>query len=303
MEEFDYKYSYFDMPKSLVSVDGMKIVRGNIHNVRAKLMDHDICYKSVNGSDLRLRIMYPDSVEFDGKYPAVIHIQGSGWLKQDLRDHLLDLKQVVTAGYAVIIVEYRPAPDYRFPTQVEDAKSAIRFVAEHAEQLKVDTENLYLSGDSSGGHVALLCWATWNEATFNTEHKPLCHINAVIDLYGVVELYEIQNQLSALDHSSASCPSALLIGRKPNDDRMYADQASVLTYMLPEKTYAPLLIMHGNKDRTVPFEQSVMLYTKCRKLGLDAQFYCVDDADHGGSVFYCKDVLSVLISYLNEHRK
>lgn len=303
MAESGYKYSYWEMPKSSASVNGMKTVQGNIRNVRAKLLDHDICYKSVDGYDLHLRVMYPDSVDANERFPAIIHVQGSGWLKQDMRDHLLDFKQIVTAGYAVIMVEYRPTPGYRFPTQVEDAKSAIHYVAEHAEELCIDASNLFLSGDSSGGHTALLCWATWHEETFNTEHTPLCHINAVVDLYGVVELYEIQNQISALDHTTASCPEALLIGKNPREDRAFADQASVLTYMTQGKEYPPLLIMHGNKDRTVPFEQSVMLFSKCKELVLDAQFYCVNDADHGGSVFYCKEVLTVIINYLNEHKK
>lgn len=302
MTESGYKYSYWEMPKSNASVDGMQTVQGSIHNVRAKLLDHDICYKSIDGRDLHLRIMYPDSVDANGKFPAVIHIQGSAWLKQDLRDHLLDFKRIVTAGYAVIVVEYRPAPEYRFPTQVEDAKSAVHYVAEHAQELCIDANNLYLSGDSSGGHTALLCWATWQGEAFNTEHTPLCRINAVVDLYGVVELYEIQGQISALDHTTPTCPEALLIGKKPSDDRTFADQASVLTYITQGKDYPPLLIMHGNKDRTVPFEQSVMLFSKCKELGLDTQFYCVDDADHGGSVFYCEDVLNTIIGYLNKHR-
>lgn len=50
------------------------------------------------------------------------------------------------------------------------------------------------------------------------------------------------------------------------------------------------------------FKQSVQLYEQCKQQGVDAEFYCIDNADHGGPVFYVKEVLDIIVSFLEKHK-
>ena len=65
------------------------------------------------------------------KYPLVIHVQGSGWYKQDMNDHIFDFMPIVKAGYVYAIIEYHGAPEYKYPTQVDDVIKAIEYLKEN----------------------------------------------------------------------------------------------------------------------------------------------------------------------------
>lgn len=297
------KYNYETMPKSEARTKGMHVINGELNHIRARMEPEDIIYQRKNGKNLKLRLIYPDAVQMDKTLPLIIHIQGSSWFKQNLNDHIFDLKKIVTSGYILAIVEYLPIPEAVFPSQVEDAKTAVRYLYHHAEELGIDTENLFLSGDSSGGHTALICWATWESNVLDSSTEQLPSIRACIDLYGIVNFVTITEQQSAVDHAMNNSPDTLLLnGSIPSENHEVAEKASVPYYLKKTKQTVPLLIMHGNKDTVVPFEQSVELYEQCKQQGVDAEFYCIDNADHGGPVFYVKEVLDTLINFLDYHK-
>lgn len=299
---FGLKYSYEEMKKSTAIVEGMKIIEGDINNLRAKIST-DIIYCNRDGVNLKLRMIYPEHLDETKKYPLYFHVQGSAWMKQDLNNHILDFKDIVRHGFIVAIVEYRHSGIAKFPAQVIDAKNAMRYIMKHSDELKVDINNVFVSGDSSGGHISLLCWATWKNNKLDEEETDLCDVRGFIDFYGCVDLNTMGEQFSATDHNSIYSPEAILIGERPKDNPKLAEKASVPYYLNEESNDDPLLIMHGNKDRLVPFEQSVQLYELCKKYNKNAKFFAVDNADHGGSAFYCKAVIDEVIKYLDENMK
>ena len=296
---FELKYSYEDMKKSKAIVKGMKIIKGDINNLRTKI-NSDIVYCNRDGVDLKLRMIYPEYLDKTKKYPLYFHIQGSAWMKQDLNNHILDFKDIVAHGFIMAIVEYRHSGIAKFPAQVIDAKNAMRYIMEHSDEMQIDMNNIFISGDSSGGHIALLCWTTWKNNQLDESKEKLCDVRGFIDFYGCVDLNTMCEQFSATEHNSIYSPEALLIGERPKDNPELAAKASVPYYLNEKSNNDPLLIMHGNKDRIVPFEQSVELYELCKKYNKNAKFFVVDDADHGGSLFYCKAVMNVVIKYLDE---
>ncbi|NLJ18915.1 alpha/beta hydrolase [Globicatella sulfidifaciens] len=299
---FEFKYDYQTMPKSQATTSGMKNVQGDLDNIRAEIDAVDVIYRRKNGENLKIRLVYPDHLGRKEKYPLVFHIQGSAWFEQDLSSHILDFKEIVTTGYILAIVEYLPLPEATFPSQVEDAKCAMRYLEKHAEELRIDLDNIFLSGDSSGGHTALLCWATWNQNQLDVSTSQLPKIKGCIDLYGVVDFLTIADAVSGLDHDTDTSPVTLLLGGViPKNNPKLAAKASVPYYLAEDKIYEPLLIIHGNKDTVVPFEQSVQLYQECKDKHIQAEFYCVNDADHGGSTFYCQAVLNIIVDFLKRH--
>lgn len=301
-----YKYTYRTMPKSTAYTEGMQMLEGDTDSKRV-LLAGDVVYATKDGRDLHLRILRPQSVDGPDDntvYPVLMHVQGSGYLKQNMNDHLEDLKEIAAAGYVVAVIEYRDSTIVKMPGQVYDVKDAARYVAAHAEELRVDASRMYLSGDSSGGHAALMSWATWPVSGLVDEGQgELPAICAFMDFYGCVEFVELLKQESALDHSGAFSAEGFALGVPAGTPEAMerSIECSVLTYVKPEVNNAPLLVLHGNKDRTVPFEQSVMLYEAAKQAGKDVTFYCVNNADHGGSAFYCKAVHDTIINFLNTH--
>lgn len=295
--------SYETMPASKVTRDGIKTVLGDKDNISLKLMD-DVIYATKDGIDLKIRMIYPQSYKNMGdKLPIYCHIQGSAWFKQNLNNHIFDFVDIAREGYIIAIIEYRPSPDFKFPTQVIDAKDAVCYLYDNAEELRIDTNNMYVSGDSSGGHTSLLCWATWNSTQLMSAERKLPEIRAFIDLYGVVDLVSLAYYPSTTDHVSDNNPESLVLGYNPQTYPEKAKEASVLSYIDEMSNNSPLLVMHGNKDVLVPYEQSVELYDQCIKFNKDIVMYCVDEANHGGSMFFTPSTINIILDFIQKHKK
>jgi acetyl esterase/lipase len=87
--------------------------------------------------------------------PAVMFFHGGGFVLCDLDSHDRECRSLANqSGCAVIAVDYRRAPEHRYPAAAEDAYAATRYVAEHASELGIDASRMAVCGDSAGGNLA-----------------------------------------------------------------------------------------------------------------------------------------------------
>jgi len=87
--------------------------------------------------------------------PVLVYYHGGGWVIGDLDTHDVLCRQLCNlSGCAVVSVDYRMAPEHRFPLAVDDAMAATRWVRAQAQALKVDASRLAVGGDSAGGNLA-----------------------------------------------------------------------------------------------------------------------------------------------------
>lgn len=102
-------------------------------------------------SDIPVRIYTPEG---DGPFPLLVYFHGGGWVICDLDTHD-DLCRSLTngAGCVVVSVDYRLAPEYKFPAAPLDCYAATKWAAEHAAQLNGDPTRIALGGDSAGGNL------------------------------------------------------------------------------------------------------------------------------------------------------
>lgn len=92
------------------------------------------------------------------KAPCLIFFHGGGWVVGDLDTHDNMCRSLADAfGGAVIAVDYRLAPEHKFPAAVDDAFAAVQWIAENAAALGVDSGRLGVGGDSAGGNLAAVC--------------------------------------------------------------------------------------------------------------------------------------------------
>jgi acetyl esterase len=101
---------------------------------------------------LRIRHYRPSA---DVLMPVVVFFHGGGWVMGSIETHDVYCRQLAkAAGYAVISVNYRLAPEDKFPAGLEDAYAAIGWVSEHAAEIGVDARRIAVAGDSAGGNLA-----------------------------------------------------------------------------------------------------------------------------------------------------
>jgi len=101
---------------------------------------------------LRARIYRPDD---DGPHPGVVFFHGGGWVVGSVESHDPVCRVIAARSPCVVVsVDYRLAPESRFPAAVEDAWAATAWVAEHGAELGVDGTRIAVAGDSAGGNLA-----------------------------------------------------------------------------------------------------------------------------------------------------
>ena len=106
-----------------------------------------------DGGDLPIRSYRPPGAA--ERPPVIVYLHGGGWTIGDLETHDEPCRALAAGTGAVVIsVDYRLAPEHRFPDALDDAYAAVCFVADNADELGVDVERLVVAGDSAGGNLA-----------------------------------------------------------------------------------------------------------------------------------------------------
>jgi acetyl esterase len=108
---------------------------------------------------LRARLYVPEetqaATERGAAAPLVVYYHGGGWVAGDLSTHDQPCRLLArSSGASVLSVDYRLAPEHRFPAPVDDALAAFRDVVARAGELGIDPARVAVAGDSAGGHLA-----------------------------------------------------------------------------------------------------------------------------------------------------
>src|SRR2546426_1805771 len=102
-----------------------------------------------------VRLYRPKGVPTSTMLPALVFFHGGGWVIGDIETHDVLCRQLTAgAGISVVNVDYRLAPEHKFPAAIDDAWAATRWVAAQAARLGIDAGRLAVGGDSAGGNLA-----------------------------------------------------------------------------------------------------------------------------------------------------
>jgi len=105
--------------------------------------------------EIKLRAYRPRGAAADEILPALIYFHGGGWLLGDLDSHDTACRHYANgARCRVISVDYRMAPEHKFPAAVDDSVAATRWIIAQAAALKIDPARVAVGGDSAGGNLA-----------------------------------------------------------------------------------------------------------------------------------------------------
>jgi len=111
--------------------------------------------RNLSAGSIPIRVYRPAGVPDATRLPVLVFFHGGGWVIGDLDTHDTLCRQLTAeAGISVVAVDYRLAPEHKFPAAADDAWAATKWVVEHAAELGVDPGKLAVGGDSAGGNLA-----------------------------------------------------------------------------------------------------------------------------------------------------
>ena len=116
--------------------------------------ENDICIAGPSGP-IGLRIYQPEEREPDDDFPIVAVFHGGGWIVGDLDSHDNFCRYLCRHGLAIVVsVDYRLAPEHKFPAAVEDCFAALTWISNCSKTLGGSVQKLCVAGDSAGGNLA-----------------------------------------------------------------------------------------------------------------------------------------------------
>ena len=107
---------------------------------------------SLTGRDIPIRIYTPKG---QAPFPALVFYHGGGWVVGSIESHDAVCRELANLADCVVIsVEYRLAPEHKFPAAVEDSYESLEWVVSHSAELGIDPDRIAVGGDSAGGNLA-----------------------------------------------------------------------------------------------------------------------------------------------------
>jgi acetyl esterase/lipase len=212
-------------------------------------VEKDVVVGKDGGVELRCDVYRPPAGT--EKHMALLHLHGGGWARGSKDTLGPKLAPITARGYLSVALEYRLSGMAKWPAQLEDIKTAIRWVRANAGSLGIDAKRIATVGYSAGGHLAL-CAA----GAADTQ------LAACVAFYPVVELSK-ENVLALLP---------------PGSDDAAVRAASPLTYV--KAGFPPTIIFHGLADVTVPPESSERLLQELRRAGIPSELHTFAGVPH-----------------------
>ena len=224
-------------------------------------------------------VVYRPGPEWEGARPGLVLIHGGAWIcGAPVLKHWYG-RRLARLGYVAVAINYRKMPLHPFPACLQDAKAAVCWVRAHADSLGIDPARVGVLGDSAGGHLALLLAVTRPEDGF--EHgewdSVSSQVQAAVSLYGPADLSYYQHPTTYIRAGGAAAfYMRRFVGQRGPE--AFA-KASPISYV--HEGMCPVLLIHGTRDRLVPFEQSVAFRDRVRECGGEASLLPVDGKGHG----------------------
>lgn len=214
-----------------------------------------------------------------GRYPAVVQIYGGAWQRGAPGDDTVFATYLAVHGFVVFAIDYRHAPEWRWPSQIEDVRAALAWILAHGSEHDADASRVALLGRSAGAHLAML--AAYEESSRASAERSL-PIAAVVSYYGPVDLTDGYRNPPRPDPLDVRAIEAAFLGGTPDQvpDR-YRD-ASPVTYV--SRRVPPSLLIYGSRDHIVVSRFGAMLDARLRAAGATSVFLEIPWAEHAFDV-------------------
>lgn len=286
-------------------------------------------YKAVGNLEIKADVFRPDD---DVRRPVLLWIHGGALIMGNRAGITRQIKNpFLKAGYAIVSIDYRLAPETKLPQIIDDLRDAYTWLHDQGPRLfNVDTSRIAVAGGSAGGYLTLM-------TGFCVRPTPACLVSlwGYGDLVGdwyikPSEFYRKQPLVTkeeawkgvsgpplsddtnsrARRHFYLYCRQQGLWTKEVSgfDPAM---QDSALTPYCPVRNvikghYPPTLFIHGTRDTDVPYEQSVQMDHALASQGIEHKLISIPNAGHGigdGDPQQVAAAYAAALAFVNEHLK
>jgi len=246
-------------------------------------VDRNVVFGMYSGLALIMDVYYPQKPNGYG----ILHITGSGWSRPPNFDakminhqpHVKGQGEVlIEAGYTLFSVNHRAMPRFEISDAIEDVQRAIRFIRFNAEKYGINPDRIGAIGGSSAGHLVSMLGLHDGKGDPTSESaidKMSAKVQCVIAIAAVTSLVDDPNEESSLESNKWKWA----VQNPLSEEYKIAYQNSPIYYITADDP--PILLVHGDKDRTVPFALSERMYEKLQEMGVVSKLIRVEGADHG----------------------
>ena len=236
-------------------------------------------YGRAGDISLRLDMHLPQG---EGPFPAVILVHGGAWVTGDRKLNVAPvLKPLTDANFAWFSISYRLVNDLgstlgsdrtmasllSMGTAVDDVRTAVAYVKDHASEFHVDPDRIALLGESAGAQLASMA---------ALKPAPNGAVRAVVAFYCPSDLVALAQTLKQVPPSVRNSIRGTVWETMLNGALR---QFSPLTWVSPDAP--PFLLIHGTADQLVPFAESTVFCKALNDAGAKCDLYAVEGAGHG----------------------
>lgn len=228
------------------------------------------------GESLQMTVFEPAWRHHDT--PAVVQVHGGGWV---VGSRLFSLahspvaRALVSHGLVVASIDYRMAPQFVWPAEIQDVACAVRSLRAHARMLGIDPEHIGLFGSSAGGQLVSLLGTdpddtSWSSGPYRDESD---RVQAVVDEFGPEDLTTggWSSYMNRLVERAFGVDAGQRVG--------VLEQASPALHIGPGDP--PFLVAQGTADRIVPPSQSEELAGRLEAAHVPTELVLVRGGGHG----------------------
>lgn len=248
----------------------------------------DVNYAGTADANQTMDIFVPPGASATNKKAVIVCVHGGGWGWD---------RKATKAGihstwpnwedYVLVSISYRLAPETRWPAQIIDCKSAIRFLRAHAAEYSLDPNAIGVWGGSAGGHLAAMLGMAGDQTRWDKgiNLDQSSRVQAVCAWYPPSDFVTWNNQPGGF----AGAPP--MINVQPlvdawlpvgmSHDKATLADASPVTYATADDP--PLIVFHGTADIVVPYTQSRVLGDALKAVHVPYQLLTLQNLNHGGA--------------------
>jgi acetyl esterase/lipase len=231
----------------------------------------DVVYAAPDRLELRADIYRP--LDGAGPFPAVLTVHGGSWRNGNKTRVAAISTRLARAGYMAVAIDYRLAPRFRFPAQLEDCKAAVRWMRGNAERLAIDADRIGAWGYSAGGNLVALLAVTDLSARLEgysgVPGAPNARLRAAVAGAPPTDFGEMPLDSVAYEY--------WLGGTRRQVPQVY-ELASPVRYV--SRDDPPMFFYHGSDDSLVPIRNSETMVALLRRVGVTAELYAIEGAVH-----------------------